>query len=259
MYLGHWGVHTPLQATREDYEAVGDIKPHRARVYAAMIRSLDRSVGRINAALEEAGLADNTLVIFTNDNGGPGYIGLPNINKPFRGWKISQFEGGIRVPLMMKWPAKIGAGTVAEEPVAHIDVMPTLTAAAGADQPQDVIIDGKNLLPLATGNGEESWSRDTLFWQSGHYRVVRHKDWKLQVTARPDKQWLFNLADDPNEQHNLAESEPDKVSELMSLLDAHAAASRPSLYPPVSEQVIAIDKTLAERFEEGDEYIYWPN
>ena len=259
LYLGHWGVHTPLQATKEDYEAVGDITPHRARVYAAMIRSLDRSVGRINAALEEAGLADNTLVIFTNDNGGPGYIGLPNINKPFRGWKISQFEGGIRVPLMMKWPAKIGAGTVAEEPVAHIDVMPTLTAAAGADQPQDVIIDGKNLLPLATGNGEEAWSRDTLFWQSGHYRVVRHKDWKLQVIARPDKQWLFNLADDPNEQHNLAESKPEKISELMSLLDAHAAASRSSLYPPVSEQVIAIDKTLAERFEEGDEYIYWPN
>jgi arylsulfatase A-like enzyme len=137
--------------------------------------------------------------------------------------------------------------------------MPTLTAAAGADQPQDVIIDGKNLLPLATGNGDEAWTRDTLFWQSGHYRVVRHKDWKLQVTARPDKQWLFNLADDPNEQHNLAESEPNKVSELMSLLDAHAAASRPSLYPAVSEQVIAIDKTLAERFEEGDEYIYWPN
>ena len=259
LYLGHWGVHTPLQATKKDYEAVGDITPHRARVYAAMIRSLDRSVGRINAALEEAGLADNTLVIFTNDNGGPGYIGLPNINKPFRGWKISQFEGGIRVPLMMKWPAKIGAGTVAEEPVAHIDVMPTLTTAAGADQPQDVIIDGKNLLPLATGNGEEAWSRDTLFWQSGHYRVVRHKDWKLQVIARPDKQWLFNLADDPNEQHNLAESKPEKISELMSLLDAHAAASRSSLYPPVSEQVIAIDKTLAERFEEGDEYIYWPN
>jgi uncharacterized sulfatase len=224
-----------------------------------MIRSLDRSVGRINAALEEAGLADNTLVIFTNDNGGPGYIGLPDINKPFRGWKISQFEGGIRVPLMIKWPAKIAPGTVAEEPVAHIDVMPTLTAAAGAAQPENVIIDGKNLLPLATGNGGEAWSRDTLFWQSGHYRVVRHKDWKLQVTARPDKQWLFNLADDPNEKNNLAASEPEKVAALMALLDAHSASSRPSLYPPVGEQVIAIDKTLAEHFEEGDEYIYWPN
>ena len=79
LYLAHWGVHTPLQATREDYEAVGDIKPHRLRVYAAMIRALDRSVGRINAALEEEGLADNTVVLFTSDNGGPGYLGLPDV------------------------------------------------------------------------------------------------------------------------------------------------------------------------------------
>ena len=259
LYLGHWGVHTPLQATREDYEAVGDITPHRKRVYAAMIRSLDRSVGRINTALEEAGIADNTLVVFTNDNGGPGYIGLPDINKPFRGWKISQFEGGIRVPLMMKWPARISPGTVSEEPVAHIDVMPTLAAAAEAPEPEGVIIDGENLLPLATGAGLEAWDRDTLFWQSGHYRVVRHKDWKLQVTARPDKQWLFNLAEDPTEQINLAESKPEKVTELMALLDAHAAAARPALYPAVLESAITIDKTLVEPFEEGDDYIYWPN
>ena len=259
LYLGHWGVHTPLQATREDYEAVGDITPHRKRVYAAMIRSLDRSVGRINTALEEAGIADNTLVVFTNDNGGPGYIGLPDINKPFRGWKISQFEGGIRVPLMMKWPARISPGTVSEEPVAHIDVMPTLAAAAQAPEPEGVIVDGENLLPLATGTGLEAWDRDTLFWQSGHYRVVRHKDWKLQVTSRPDKQWLFNLAEDPTEQINLAESKPEKVTELMALLDSHAAAARPALYPAVLESAITIDKTLVEPFEEGDEYIYWPN
>ena len=259
LYLGHWGVHTPLQATREDYEAVGDITPHRKRVYAAMIRSLDRSVGRINRALEEVGIADNTLVVFTNDNGGPGYIGLPDINKPFRGWKISQFEGGIRVPLMMKWPARISPGTVSEEPVAHIDVMPTLAAAAEAPEPEGVIIDGENLLPLATGAGLEAWDRDTLFWQSGHYRVVRHKDWKLQVTARPDKRWLFNLAEDPTEQINLAESKPEKVTELMALLDAHAAAARPALYPAVLESAITIDKTLVEPFEEGDDYIYWPN
>lgn len=259
LYLGHWGVHTPLQATREDYEAVGDITPHRKRVYAAMIRSLDRSVGRINAALEEAGIADNTLVVFTNDNGGPGYIGLPDINKPFRGWKISQFEGGIRVPFMMKWPARIAAGTLSKEPVAHIDVMPTLAAAAQAPEPEGVVIDGKNLLPLATGAGLEAWDRDTLFWQSGHYRVVRHKDWKLQVTARPDKKWLFNLAKDPTEQINLAASEPTKVAELLALLDAHAAAARPALYPAVLESAITIDKTLVEPFEEGDDYIYWPN
>lgn len=259
LYLGHWGVHTPLQATREDYEAVGDIKPHRKRVYAGMIRSLDRSVGRINAALEEAGIADNTLVVFTSDNGGPGYIGLPDINKPFRGWKISQFEGGIRVPLIMKWPARISPGTVSEEPVAHIDVMPTLAAAAQAPEPEGVVIDGENLLPLATGTGFETWDRDTLFWQSGHYRVVRHNDWKLQVAARPDKKWLFNLAEDPTEQINLAASRPEKVAELLVLLDAHAAEARAPLYPAVLESAISIDKTLAEPFEEGDDYIYWPN
>jgi len=259
LYLAHWGVHTPLQATREDYDAVGDIQPHRLRVYAAMIRALDRSVGRINAALEEAGLAENTIVLFTSDNGGPGYLGLPDINHPFRGWKISQFEGGIRVPLFVKWPTRITAGTVSEEPVAHIDMMPTLAAAAQAPQPDGVVIDGENLLPLATGEGAEQWSRETLFWQSGHYRVVRHGDWKLQVAARPDKRWLFNLAEDPTEQENLASTEPEKLAELQALLDEHAAGARPPLYPAVTDMSIAIDKTLAERFKEGDEYIYWPN
>lgn len=259
LYLGHWGVHTPLQATREDYEAVGDIEPHRLRVYAAMIRSLDRSVGRINAALEEAGIADNTIVLFTSDNGGPGYIGLPDINHPFRGWKISQFEGGIRVPLFVKWPARITAGTVSEEPVAHIDMMPTLAAAAEVPHPEGVEIDGKSLLPLATGEGADQWDRETLFWQSGHYRVVRHGDWKLQVAARPTKQWLYNLAEDPTEQVNLAESEPAKLAELQALLDEHAANARAPLYPAVLESSIAIDKTLLEPFAEGDEYIYWPN
>jgi arylsulfatase A-like enzyme len=259
LYLAHWGVHTPLQATREDYEAVGDIKPHRLRVYAAMIRALDRSVGRINAALEAEGLADNTIVLFTSDNGGPGYLGLPQVNHPFRGWKISQFEGGIRVPLFVKWPARIPAGTVSETPVAHIDMMPTLVAAAGASEPEGVEIDGENLLPLATGEGEQSWDRETLFWQSGHYRVVRHGDWKLQVTARPDKRWLFNLAEDPTEHNNLADSHPEKLAELTALLDEHQRQSRGPLYPAVSEMSVAIDKTLAEHFNPGDEYIYWPN
>lgn len=259
LYLAHWGVHTPLQATREDYEAVGDIKPHRLRVYAAMIRALDRSVGRINATLEELGLADNTIVLFTSDNGGPGYIGIPDVNTPFRGWKITNFEGGLRVPLFVKWPAQIQAGTKVEQPVAHIDMMPTLAAAAGADTPEGIAIDGLDILPLTTDGGADDWQRETLFWQSGHYRVVRHGDWKLQVTARPDKQWLFNLAEDPTEQNNLADSHRDKVAQLLALLDAHQASSRGPLYPAVLESPIAVDKTLVDQFDDGDEYIYWPN
>ena len=259
LYLAHWGVHTPLQATREDYEAVGDIKPHRLRVYAAMIRALDRSVGRIMAALEEEGLADNTIVIFSSDNGGPGYIGLPDINAPYRGWKLTNFEGGLRVPIFVKWPSRIAPGTRIDTPVAHIDLMPTMVAAAQAAPPRDVDIDGRDLLPLATGEGAENWSRETLFWQSGYYRVVRHGDWKLQVSENPDKAWLYNLAEDPTEQNNLAESRIDKLGELQALLDAHQASARKPLYPYVAELPVAIDKTLAERFDEGDEYIYWPN
>jgi len=259
LYLAHWGVHTPLQATRDDYEAVGAIQPHRLRVYAAMIRALDRSVGRIMAALEEEGLADNTIVIFSSDNGGPGYIGLPDINAPYRGWKLTNFEGGLRVPIFVKWPSRIATGTRIDTPVAHIDLMPTMVAAAQAAPPRDVEIDGRDLLPLATGEGAENWSRETLFWQSGYYRVVRHGDWKLQVSENPDKAWLYNLAEDPTEQNNLAESRIDKLGELQALLDAHQASARKPLYPYVAELPVAIDKTLAERFESGDEYIYWPN
>ena len=261
LYLAHWGIHTPLQATRADFEAVGDIEPHRLRVYAAMTRALDRSVGSVMAALEQEGLADNTIVVFTSDNGGAGYVGLADVNAPYRGWKITYFEGGIRVPLFVKWPARIEAGQAIDIPAAHIDVMPTLMAAASQPLPTDRVIDGANLLPLMTEGeaAQAGWSRQTLFWSSGHNRIVRHGDWKLQIAARPETQWLFNLADDPTEQVNLAKARPDKVSELKALLDAHAANSRPPLYEPEIEAAVAIDKHLAQPFEAGDEWVSVPN
>lgn len=263
LYLAHWGPHTPLQATREDYDALSGIEPHRKRVYAGMIRAVDRSVSRILDTLEEEGIADNTVVVFTSDNGGAGYIGIPDVNSPFRGWKITMFEGGLRVPMFVKWPAKIAAGTSVDTPVAHIDMMPTLTAAAGAPQPQGVVIDGVDLLPLATGEGNDNnWNRETLFWQNGHYQVVRHGDWKLQVNDRPTdgvQKWLFNLAEDPTEQNNLAASHPEKLQELEVLLAEHQASSRGPLYESVTQMPVMVDKTLAEKFVEGDEYVYTPN
>ena len=259
LYLAHWGVHTPLQATREDYEAVGDIEPHRARVYAAMLRAVDRSVGRIMDKLEEEGLAENTIIVFSSDNGGAGYIGIPEVNAPYRGWKITLFEGGIRVPLFMKWPAAIQPGTVIDEPVAHIDVMPTLAAATGALLPEGVEIDGKNLMPLATGTGSISRADNALFWSSGYYKVVRAGGWKLQVNGRQQKSWLFNLNEDPTEQTNLAASEPEKRAELQALIDAHWKDAREPLYPYTIESPIKIDNTIDAEYVEGEEYVYWPN
>jgi arylsulfatase A-like enzyme len=259
LYLAHWGTHTPLQATKQDYDAVGDIQPHRLRVYAAMVRALDRSVGRIMESLETQGLSDNTIVMFTSDNGGPGYIGLPEVNAPFRGWKITNFEGGLRVPMFVKWPAQIAPGSLVATPVTHIDIMPTLANAAQAGMPDGVAIDGVDILPLLSDTGAATWHRETLFWQSGYYRVVRHGDWKLQISERPNKNWLYNLAIDPTEQTNLATTEPEKLQALQALLDAHKASARAPLYPYIIQAPVAVDKTRAAHLEPDDEYIYWPN
>jgi uncharacterized sulfatase len=135
-------------------------------------------------------------------------------------------------------------------------------SAAGAPQPEGVAIDGVDLLPLATGEGADNWNRETLFWQNGHYQVVRHGDWKLQVNDRPTdgmQKWLHNLVEDPTEQNNLAASHPDKLEELEALLAAHQASSRGPLYESVTQMPVMVDKTLAEKFVEGDEYVYTPN
>jgi len=259
LYLAHWGVHTPLQATKEDYDAVGDIQPHRLRVYAAMLRALDRSVGQVVQKLEEEGLADNTIIVLSSDNGGAGYIGLPEVNAPYRGWKITLFEGGIRVPMFVKWPGKIAPGTKVDTPVAHIDLMPTLAAAAGASLPDDLIVDGQDLLPVATGIGDLTRPNDAIFWQSGYYRVVRAGDWKLQTDGRQNKSWLFDLAADPTEQNNLAKARPDKLAELQALLDAHQAASVGPLYAYTLESPQPIDITGADKAAKDDEYVWVPN
>lgn len=260
LYLAHWGIHTPLQATKEDYEAVGDITPHRLRVYAAMVRSIDRSVGRILDKLEEEGLADNTIVVFSSDNGGAGYVGLPEVNAPYRGWKITLFEGGIRVPMFVKWPERIPAGTVIDDPVSHIDVMPTLAAAANAPLPTDREIDGKDLLPIASGFTDEiQRPDDAIYWSSGFYKVVRSGDWKLQINELQDTVWLFDLANDPTEQTNLAETRPGKLAELQSLINAHWETARAPLYPHSIEAPICIDSTNADRSCDRGDYVIWPN
>ncbi|WND03004.1 sulfatase-like hydrolase/transferase [Temperatibacter marinus] len=257
LYLAHWGTHTPLQATRADYEAVGDIKPHNRRVYAAMMRAIDRSVGKIQQALEETGQADNTMIVFTSDNGGAGYVGLPELNKPFRGWKLTFFEGGLRVPHFIKWPNGLPEAKELDTPVMHIDIFPTLAAAAGAPLPQNVKIDGVNLLPYARGKG--AIKERPLFFQSGFYRAIRLGDWKLKVSENPKKVWLYDLKEDPTEQNNLAEQIPTKVSELHHLIKNHIASGKGARYPYSILAPILIDKTNEQSYKKGDEYIYWPN
>ncbi len=263
LYLAHWAVHTPLQATREDYEAVAHIENHTERVYAAMIRSLDRSVGRVLQSLKDNGLEENTLVIFTSDNGGPGYLGLPDINDPYRGWKITYFEGGIHVPYFMRWPGKIAPGTMYEKPVHHFDIFASAAAAAGSEIPTDRPMDGVNLLPFvdatATTSASDAAPHERLFWRGGHYQVVLAGGWKLHRTARPDKVWLFNMTEDPTEQHNIAGDHPERVARMLKMLDEHNAEQVNPSWPALVESPIRIDKTSKDPRSPDDDYIYWPN
>jgi uncharacterized sulfatase len=258
LYLAHWGVHTPLQASKEDYDALPQIKDHRQRVYAAMIRSIDRSVGRVLQTLREEGLEENTLVIFSSDNGAPGYIGLPEVNRPYRGWKLTQFEGGIRVPYVAKWPGHILPGTQYKPAVSSIDILPTVVAAAGATLPTDRPIDGVNLLPYLGKEGAVQAPR-ALFWRDGPMRTVQEQGWKLTVAERPRKDWLFNLNADPTEKNNLAATQPEKLAELKAKLQAHHAKMPAPLWPSFIEMPIAIDKTLDQKMTAQDDYTYWYN
>lgn len=265
LYLAHWGPHNPLQAARQDYEALSHIEDHGLRVYAAMLRAIDRSVARVVQALEDNGLTDNTLILFTSDNGGASYIQLADINKPYRGWKLNHFEGGLHVPFIAKWPSRLPSGKTYTHPVHHIDLMPTMAAAAGAVLPNDRKIDGVDLVPFLTGARNEP-PHKTLYWRQGHQQTVLHEDWKLiradqpeQPAGAPQKKFLFHLATDPTEQNNVAAQNPQQVAALEALLAAHNAEQVASISLPVVDAPQLIDKHGGEPYEEGDVYLYWPN
>jgi len=252
LYLAYFAPHNPLQAKREDYDALSHIDLHRERVYGGMMRSLDRGVGEVLDALRRNGLEENTLVIFTSDNGGAGYIGLPAVNRPYRGWKGTYFEGGIHVPFLARWPGAIPAGTVYEEPVHHFDIFATAAAAAGAELPSDRTIDGVDLLPYLRGEISGPPHR-VLFWRNGAARSVRRGSHKLILSEPPggtSHQWLFDLAVDPYERSNIAPANPRLVADLRAELEAHYASQPGSAWAPYVHAAIARPE---------DEFAYWSN
>lgn len=258
LYLAYNAVHTPLQAPKADYDALSGIKDHRLRVYGAMVRNLDRNVGRVLQALKDRGLDDNTLVIFTSDNGGANYVGLPDINRPYRGWKATFFEGGIKVPFLLRWPAQLPAGAVYRSPVAHVDIFATAAGAAGASPPRDRVMDGVDLVPFVKGKASGD-PHKAIYWRSGRYKVVMAGGWKLQVAQEPNKIWLFDLANDPTERRDLAKVRPDKVRELTAILAQLDSQMVKPAWPSLLSGAIYIDHPGGQPSKASDEYIYWDN
>ena len=256
LYLSHWAIHNPLQALRSDYEQMSHMHGHNLQVYSGMINALDRSVGKIIEKLKELDIYGKTLIIFTSDNGGANYIELEDINKPYRGWKISFFEGGIRVPYIVSWPDEINPGKKSDNAVHHFDIFPTIAKAAGIELSNK--IDGVDLLPFINNNSS-SKPHKTLFWRSGNHQAVLHENWKYIISKNENFRWLFDTSADPTEKNNLVDSYPDVVKQIEELLVEFNSEQKNPLFPSSYDAPIMIDKYDGKEYEEGDEYIYWSN
>jgi arylsulfatase A-like enzyme len=226
LYLPHLAVHGPLQVTQEYYDRFPHIKDESSRIYAAMTSALDDGVGEVLDALEQNGLDDNTLVIFTSDNG----AGVADYcsNEPLRLGKQTMFEGGVRVPFAIKWPGKIPKGTTYEHPISTLDIFPTVLAAAGASPSTDIALDGVDLMPYLSGSSSEK-PHDKLFWRAGNIWATRDGDWKLIYAA--DRHWLYDLSADIGEKTNLADKRPDIVKELTASLEQWNRGNVEPLWP----------------------------
>ena len=237
LYLPHFGVHSPHDAKPELVAKFKNKKPvggHGNPVYAAMIASVDESVGRVMRALQDHQLADNTVLVFVSDNGGVGGYVREGIkadgkditdNAPLRSGKGSLYEGGTRVPLIVRWPGVVKAGGSVSVPTIHVDVYPTLLEIAKAPKPRQVL-DGQSLVPLLR-DSEAKLAREAIYqpfpgylgsgpgkWRTTPVSTVQAGDWKLMEFLEDGHLELYNLGDDLGESRNLAGAMPEKAAEL---------------------------------------------
>ena len=231
LYSPDFLVHKPFEAKDAYLEHFQNKQPgknQRSAIAGAMIKSLDDSVGRIVGTLDELGITENTLVVFASDNGGLGYPEdgkRPNntSNLPLRGQKGSEFDGGLRVPYIFRWPGKVPAGTVCHEVISGVDLYPTFLALAGAAKPSHTL-DGTNLTPLLVDPQERLGSRE-VFWYFPSYSsfhrpsvVARRGDWKLIHLFETGESELYHTGDDIGEATNVAAEHPELVKELGSCI-----------------------------------------
>ena len=248
LYLPHYGVHVPHQA-KADLIAKFKPKPpaggHHDPTYAAMVYSVDESVGRVMKTLDELGIADNTVVIFSSDNGGVGGYereGIKNRasitdNAPLRSGKGSLYEGGTRDPFIIRWPGVTKPGTTCDVPTIHVDVFPTFLEIAGAAKPNQVL-DGESMVKLFR-DPNASLQRDAIYqhfpgylgssegtWRTTPVGLVEVGDWKLMEFFEDGRLELYNLKDDIGESKNLAQQMPEKTQELHAKMIAWRKAIR---------------------------------
>jgi arylsulfatase A-like enzyme len=220
LYLPFNAVHSPHQVPESYCEAYPDLKGVR-RTYAGMLAAMDEAVGQVLAALDDMKMRENTLIIFSSDNGGPS-PGKVTDNGPLRAGKGTIYEGGIRVCACVSWPGKIPAGKTIDEPLHAVDWYPTLVKLAGADPAQGLPLDGRDILPVLTQGAKSPHDALILCGMKPGQAAVRMGDWKLLVGANGNTRetgQLYHLAKDIGEKHDLAAEHPDKLRELRTRYD----------------------------------------
>ncbi|MES2696179.1 MAG: sulfatase [Verrucomicrobiota bacterium] len=243
LYLPHFGVHSPHHAKPELIAKFKDKPPvggHKSPVYAAMIASVDESVGRVMAVLDELKIADNTVLIFTTDNGGVGGYSRAGVakaneitdNAPLRSGKGSLYEGGTRVPFVVRWPGVVKPGSACDVPGIHVDMYPTLVSIAGGKMPTTQVFDGVSLVSLFR-DPKAKLPREAIFqhfpgylgagegtWRTTPVGIIQAGDWKLMEYFEDSRLELYNLREDIGETKNLAASMPEKTQELHAKMRA---------------------------------------
>jgi len=236
LYLAFNAPHSPMQAKKVHLEQVSHLKTEALRMYGAMLLSMDENVGKVLEALDDLELTENTLVAFVSDNG-PTFAynvlwpedwprEIMGSAGPLNGYKGQNWEGGIRVPFILRWPGHLQAGQVYEKPVSTLDLYPTFCAAAEAEIPTETRLDGVNLLPHLSGE-KEAAPHETLFWYADDRGAVRKGDWKLHVT--PEGKHLFDLKSDIGESTDLIQSQPEIAADLLEEYEAFVGALPPVL------------------------------
>jgi len=246
LYLPHFGVHSPHQAKPELIERFQSKQAaggHKNPVYAAMIASVYESVGRIMALLDELKVAENTVLIFSSDNGGVGGYGREGVksnditdNAPLRSGKGSLYEGGIRDPFIVRWPGNVQAASTCDVPAIHVDVFPTFAELAGASSPAVAPLDGESLVPLFK-DGSAKLKRDAIYqhfpgylgsgggtWRTTPVGITQAGEWKLMEFFEDGRLELYNLKDDIGETTNLAQKMPEQAKEMHAKMLAWRSA-----------------------------------
>ncbi|WP_289040669.1 sulfatase [uncultured Zobellia sp.] len=214
IYLSFNAVHTPMEAKEEDLVKVQDLTGKR-KTLAAMAIAMDKACGKVLNRIKELGLDKNTLIVFTNDNGGPSDSNESS-NHPLSGTKANHLEGGIRVPFLMSWLGKLKPNTVYDNPISTLDLLPTFVTAAGGNVSDIKGLDGVDLIPFLTDT-KTGKPHETLYWKKEARGAIRHNDWKLvRFPDRPAE--LYNIKEDISEVNDLATEHPEKVRELYKML-----------------------------------------